>query len=96
VGRNPNLTDRTLIWKVLLNRHTNPLIGTGYGSFWLDPRLDRLWEQKEAAGLNEAHNGYLGVYLNLGIIGLSLLTAFLISSYRTICKRLPPFRASPQ
>lgn len=96
MGRNPNLTDRTLIWKVLLNTHTNPLIGTGYESFWLGPRSDWLWQQKETAGLNEAHNGYLGVYLNLGIIGLSLLTALLISSYRTICKRLPPFRASPQ
>ncbi len=42
-------------------------------------------------GFNEAHNGYLEVYLNLGIVGLLLLVGFLISSYRTICRRLNPF-----
>jgi len=88
VGRNPNLTDRTLIWKILLDTHTNPLVGTGYESFWLGSRLDWLWQQKETAGLNEAHDGYLEVYLNLGIIGLSLLVGFLITSYRNICKAL--------
>ena len=41
--------------------------------------------------INEAHNGYLEVYLNLGIIGLFLLGGFLIASYRTICRRLKPF-----
>jgi len=91
VGRNPNLTDRTLIWPVLLGMHTNPLLGTGYESFWLGDRLLWLWQQHETAGLNEAHNGYLEVYLNLGMIGLSLLVAFLIGSYRDICKRLTPF-----
>jgi O-antigen ligase len=38
--------------------------------------------------INEAHNGYLGVYLNLGLIGLTLLVGFLIASYRTICKQI--------
>jgi O-antigen ligase len=38
--------------------------------------------------INEAHNGYLEVYLNLGLIGLLILVAFLIASYRGICKRL--------
>ena len=41
--------------------------------------------------INEAHNGYLEVYLNLGLIGLFLLGGFLIASYRTICRRLSPF-----
>lgn len=87
-GRNPTLTDRTLIWNILLDAHTNPLIGTGYESFWLGPRLSWVWQHKETAGLGEAHDGYLEVYLNLGIIGLFLLVAFLIASYRTICARL--------
>ena len=33
VGRNPTLTDRTLIWNAVFSLHTNPLIGTGYESF---------------------------------------------------------------
>ena len=38
--------------------------------------------------LNEAHNGYLEVYLNLGIIGVILIIGFLIAGYRNICKQL--------
>ena len=71
--------------------HTNPLIGTGYESFWLGPRLLKVW-QGGLGGINEAHNGYLEFYLNLGLIGVGLLVWFLTSSYRTICKR---FKSSP-
>jgi exopolysaccharide production protein ExoQ len=90
VGRNPSLTDRTFLWRVLLNMKTNPLIGTGYESFWLGPRLELVWKQF-GGGINEAHNGYLEVYLNLGLIGLLLIGGFLIASYRIICRRLRPF-----
>ena len=41
--------------------------------------------------INEAHNGYLEVYLNLGYIGLFLLFLFVAASYRNICKKLKPF-----
>jgi len=44
----------------------------------------------KCAVVNEAHNGYLEIYINLGLIGLFLLIGFLIASYRTICKRLTP------
>jgi exopolysaccharide production protein ExoQ len=86
VGRDPTLTDRTLIWKTVLSLHTNPLVGTGYESFWLGPRLDRIWAV--AGHVNEAHNGYLEVYLNLGVIGVCLLLGFLLASYYNICKSL--------
>ena len=89
VGRDPTLTDRTKIWAILLDMQANPLLGTGYESFWLGPRLLRVW-QSGLGRLNEAHNGYLQVYLNLGLIGLLLLGIFLIASYRTICKKLEP------
>ena len=71
VGRDPTLTDRTKIWHLLLSMHTNPLLGTGYESFWLGPRLVKIWQR--FGPINEAHNGYLEVYLNLGLIGLFLL-----------------------
>ena len=85
LGRDPTLTDRTIIWKTVLSEHTNPFVGTGYESFWLGPRLQRVWQV--VFGVNEAHNGYLDIYLNLGGIGLVLLFAFLIASYRAICKK---------
>jgi len=86
VGRDPTFTGRSLIWKAVLSTHTNPLVGTGYESFWLGPRLTYMWQAW--AGVNEAHNGYLEVYLNLGMIGLGLLVMFLFSSYRNIWKKL--------
>ena len=86
LGRDPTLTDRTVIWSAVLNEHTNPLVGTGYESFWLGPRLDRIW--RVAGHINEAHNGYLDIYINLGAIGVLLLVGFLVAGYRTICKKL--------
>jgi O-antigen ligase len=88
VGKDPTLTDRTKIWAFLLSMHINPLVGTGYETFWLGPRLQWVWQESGLGGLNEAHNGYLEVYLNLGMIGLVLLGGFLISSYRNICRQL--------
>jgi exopolysaccharide production protein ExoQ len=90
VGRNPDLTDRTYMWQVLLGMHTNPLIGVGYQSFFLGSQLQTFW-QRFGGKVTEAHDGYLGVYLNLGLIGLTILVVFLIGSYRTILKRLRPF-----
>ena len=86
LGRNPTLTDRTLIWSAVLSQHTNPIVGTGYESFWLGPRLERIWQV--LSGINEAHNGYLDMYINLGAIGVFLLLAFLAASYKTICQKL--------
>ena len=91
VGKDPTLTDRTKIWTTVLGMHTNPLIGTGYESFWLGSRLESFWLTAGLGHLNEAHNGYLEIYLNLGLIGLFLLAGFVIASYRTICRRLTPF-----
>jgi len=87
LGRDPTLTGRTEIWKALLNMDTNPLFGVGYQSFWLGSRLSAVWAVLKMP-INEAHNGYLETYLNLGLLGLSLLVGLLIASYRMICRRL--------
>jgi O-antigen ligase len=86
VGRDPTLTDRTIIWQTVLSLHTNPVIGTGYDSFWLGSRLPKIWEV--VGRINEAHNGYLETYLNLGSIGVILLLGFLIASYRTLFRQM--------
>jgi len=88
VGRNANLTGRTDLWVFLLGMHTNPALGTGYESFWLGPRLAAVWAKFVGSGINEAHNGYLETYLNLGFAGLLLLSVFLFASYRSVCKAL--------
>jgi exopolysaccharide production protein ExoQ len=90
VGRDPTLSGRTEIWQIVLSQQENPLLGTGYESFWLGPRLDRIWAAGQGR-LNESHNGYLEVYLNLGYVGLFLLLLFVISVYRNIWRKFKPF-----
>lgn len=87
IGKDPTLTDRTKIWTFVLKMHTNPLLGTGYESFWMGPRLTWFWEEAGLGTINEAHNGFLEVYLQLGAIGVLLLSGFLIASYRNVCRR---------
>jgi exopolysaccharide production protein ExoQ len=81
MGRDPTLTGRTAIWTAVLSMKVNPLLGTGFESFWLGERLRKVWDLT-AVGLQEAHNGYIEIYLNLGWIGLSLLAALIVAGYR--------------
>jgi exopolysaccharide production protein ExoQ len=85
LGRNSTLTGRTEIWSGLIHFSGNPLIGTGFDSFWLGKRMERIWAAGgQLNGINEAHNGYLEIYLNLGIIGVALLALFIVTGYRSI------------
>src|SRR6266446_4609222 len=89
LGRGSELSGRTLLWARLLALRTNPILGTGFESFWLGERPQRL------EGLfyfipNEAHNGYLETYLTLGLIGLFILIALIIATFWKI--RLELFR----
>jgi len=64
-----------------LSMNTNPLIGTGFESFWLGDRLERVWNMS-VHGIQEAHNGYIEIYLNLGWVGLVLLGWLIISGFK--------------
>jgi O-antigen ligase len=86
LGRDPSLTGRTEIWKNLLLFDSSWLLGAGYETFWLGDRLSQIWWR--IGFITQAHNGYLEVYLNLGIVGLLIILGLLISSYRTICRSL--------
>jgi exopolysaccharide production protein ExoQ len=81
LGRNPTLTTRTFLWEELLKVDVNPLLGTGFESFWLGDRVQSLWE-KFPWRPNQAHNGYLETYLNLGLVGLFMLIGLLFVTYR--------------
>lgn len=92
IGRNPTLTDRTEIWALLISVSENHLVGTGYESFWLGSRLEKIWSMYSWKPL-EAHNGYLEVYLNLGWVGVALLAVVMATGYRRV---IASFRLDPQ
>jgi len=78
VGRDLTFTGRTELWNDVLDVSINPLLGTGYQSFWLGSRADDLWERYLFLP-RQAHNGYLETYLNGGLLGLFLLLAVMVS-----------------
>jgi exopolysaccharide production protein ExoQ len=84
LGRNETFTGRTDIWTMLWHWNINPIIGTGYEGFWLGDRREAV--QDLYPGLNEAHNGYLETYLNLGALGVLITAAMLLATYGK-CRR---------
>jgi len=93
LGRNSTLTGRTEIWAAVIPMAANPLVGAGFESFWLSPLVhQRLAEVMPGLPLNEAHNGYIEVYLNLGWVGLGLIGLIFVSGYFRAVKA---FRREP-
>ncbi len=80
LGKDPTLTDRTEVWHDCLKIPINPILGAGFESFWLGDRLKIMWA-KWYWRPNQAHNGYIETYLNLGLVGLILLIGLLLSTF---------------
>ena len=87
LGRNATLTGRTEVWQVILPFAQNPMVGSGYESFWLGDRLMKIGDLTQN-GINEAHNGYLEIYLNLGWVGLILLALVIVTGYRRVIREV--------
>ena len=87
LGRNMTLTGRTDLWNDVIQLQKSPLFGTGYGSFWLGDRLGILWG-KYWWQPTEAHNGYLEIFLQLGLVGLFLLIIVILRTYGNILRAL--------
>jgi exopolysaccharide production protein ExoQ len=80
-GRDTTFSGRTVIWHVLIESVRYPWLGAGYETFLSGPRLVQLKAIIDKT-FQEAHNGYLEVWLNLGWIGESLFAFLVISGYR--------------
>ncbi len=84
LGRQSNFSGRTDIWRACLNAADSPIFGTGFESFWnvnVDKVARGLLGYWEIHNLVSAHNGYIQIYLDLGLVGLFLIVLILISGY---------------
>jgi O-antigen ligase len=90
MGRSSDFTGRTEIWQTLMGMDTNPIVGAGFETFWLGPRLEYM--NRKFPGINESHNGYLEIWLNLGGVGLILIILILGQGYRSA---VSAFRRDP-
>lgn len=91
LGRDSSLSGRTDLWQRLLVVANAPWLGTGFESFWLGPRAAYFWGAIWWHP-NQAHNGYLETYINLGWVGIAFLTLTILFGYRTAvvaCHRDP-------
>lgn len=83
LGRDTTLTGRTDIWRSAFTLVQNPIFGTGFESFWLGERLSRV-ETMINQSVNQAHDGYIEIYLNLGWVGVFLLVAIIAVAYARV------------
>ncbi len=88
LGKDPGLTGRRDIWALVLGLHTNPLIGTGFETFWLGSRLEFMLNALVNLPINEAHNGWIEVYLNLGWVGLCFIALLIVTGYKRIISHI--------
>src|SRR3989338_4045756 len=80
MGRDMTLTGRTEIWSDIFKiASRNPMLGVGYGSFWIGRLANIPWAENMRWILGQGHNGYVDAYLQLGWVGIILLMAVILS-----------------
>ena len=87
LGKNPTLTGRTYLWgMVILKALQRPWLGYGYNGFWLGLEGESavIWKTMRWATPN-AHNGFLDLWVSLGLIGLvTFLASYAITLLRSL------------
>jgi O-antigen ligase len=81
--RDPTLTGRTDLWHaILLSIAKRPWLGYGFNAFWMAQGESSTVLQQVNWFARDAHNGFLGVALDVGILGLSILLAGYVVLWR--------------
>lgn len=82
----PTLTTRTDIWSFALTMiERKPLLGFGFESFWQSPESPSLREAPGfVAKMPHAHNGYIDITLQLGLVGLAVLVALILGALHAV------------
>lgn len=86
LGRDPSLTGRTEVWGTILRVANSPVLGEGYESFWIGKRFLEI--RRVAPGINQCHNGYLEIYVNLGLMGIFFIGTVMVAGYRQVMRTL--------
>lgn len=86
-GRDLTLTGRSEIWKFSFQAiKIKSLLGFGYQAFWFIDPYSYLFEQYNGFMVGHSHNGYIDVFLNLGIVGfvifIIVIVQYILESFR--------------
>ena len=91
-GKDASFSGRTELWDYLINiKHINPVLGSGYGAFWVP-------ESEKISGVYEiflflpgqAHNGYIDIYLSTGYVGFIIMILILLNYFINYIKIKKP------
>lgn len=87
LGRDTTLTGRTFLWQTAWGMlHKHPWLGYGYNAFWFgkDGPSNLIW-QSLGWRPDNAHNGYLDLWLQLGFLGMVFFAiSFITNLFRAI------------
>ena len=82
VGKSPDLTGRIGIWETVIGMaQQRPVFGWGWVSYWV-PWVDPFDHLVFHAGVTQlhAHNAWLDVWMQLGIVGLIVFGSFVLAA----------------
>jgi exopolysaccharide production protein ExoQ len=92
MGRNETMSGRTKLWSgaIAVAEERHPTLGAGYRNFWTEDSAAGVRNYiANWVGLpGHGHNGYLDVWLELGIPGAVLFLAFLVQSWARLTARI--------
>jgi exopolysaccharide production protein ExoQ len=77
IGRNPTLTERTIIWEAIMKKPVNPVTGLGYMMYW--DYYGGVELERQTVAYKTSHNGYIDTYLDGGALGLFFLAIMLLA-----------------
>jgi exopolysaccharide production protein ExoQ len=82
LGRDPTLSGRTYIWEAVIDQiWKRPWFGYGYQAFWKEKgEAEYVWRAVRFI-VFQAHNGFINIGVELGLVGLSLFVLSLFFTY---------------
>ncbi len=85
LGRDPTLTNRTIIWELLDNYVQDEFtFGYGFGAFWASDAVSSFVERWGFIG--NAHSGYYEAWLHGGLIGFVLIITVLAKTLKDLIR----------
>lgn len=91
IGRDLTLTNRTFIWQLVIELGSDRwLLGYGFGAFWDGSggrALASIWQ-----GIGHSHNGYMDIWIELGVVGLALFAATSLTAVARAVEEVVAFR----
>jgi len=95
MGRDATLTGRTGLWgDIFAIASKSPILGVGYGAFWVGPKGYDLYPLPNWSKVtprwrpNQGHNGYIDIYVELGLVGVLLIGGVIATAFRKIGQML--------